>query len=146
MDRRHFLAALPAAFLAGSAMAASPKAAPKTKGVMLMNRIGPSSSELYIANADGSNERKLLQSSVFDYHAAFSADGKSIVFTSERNGDGQSDLFRCNLDGTGDQPLVVGPAVDDAGELSPDATRLAFVSTRQGYRTNIWVQDLKTGA
>jgi hypothetical protein len=100
MDRRHFLAALPAAFMAGSAMAAASKAGLKTKGVMLMNRIGPSSSELYIANADGSNERKLLQSSVFDYHAAFSADGKSIVFTSERNGDGQSDLFRCNLDGT----------------------------------------------
>jgi Tol biopolymer transport system component len=144
MDRRHFLAALPAAFMAGSAMAAASKAGLKAKGVMLMNRIGPSSSELYIANADGSNERKLLQSSVFDYHAAFSADGKSIVFTSERNGDGQSDLFRCNLDGTGVQPLVVGPAVDDAGELSPDGARLAFVSTRQGYRTNIWLQDLKS--
>jgi Tol biopolymer transport system component len=143
MDRRHFLAALPAALVAGSAIAAAPKAA-NTKGVMLMNRIGPSSSELYIANADGSNERKLLQSSVFDYHAAFSADGKSIVFTSERNGDGQSDLFRCNLDGTAIQPLVVGAAVDDAGELSPDGARLAFVSTRQGYRTNIWLQDLKS--
>jgi Tol biopolymer transport system component len=140
MDRRHFLATLPAALLAGPAMAA----APKTKGVMLMNRIGPSSSELYIANADGSNERKLLSRSVFDYHAGFSADGQSIVFTSERNGDGQSDLFRCNLDGTAIQPLVVGSAVDDAGALSPNGSRLAFVSTRQGSRTNIWVQDLKT--
>lgn len=140
MDRRHFLAALPTALLAGPAMAAAPKA----RGVMLMNRIGPSSSELYIANADGSNERKLLSRSVFDYHAAFSADGRSIVFTSERNGDGQSDLFRCNLDGTAIQPLVVGPAVDDAGALSPNGARLAFVSTRQGSRTNIWVQDLKT--
>lgn len=141
MDRRHFLAAAPAAFLAGKALAAAPK---PSKGVMLMNRIGPSSSELYIANADGSNERKLLQGSVLDYHASFSADGRSVVFTSERNGDGQSDLFRCRLDGTGIQPLVVGAAVDDAGELSPDGSRLAFVSTRQGYRTNIWVLDLKT--
>jgi Tol biopolymer transport system component len=111
---------------------------------MLMNRIGPSSSELYIANADGSNERKLLQSSVVDYHASFSADGQSVIFTSERNGDGQSDLFRCRLDGTGVQPLVVGPSVDDAGVLSPDGSRLAFVSTRQGYRTNIWTLNLKT--
>lgn len=150
MDRRHFLTALPAAFLAGEAMAAAPlkdskKAPPTPKGVMLMNRIGPSTSELYIANADGSNERKLLGRSVFDYHASFSADGKSVVFTSERNGDGQSDLFRCSLDGTNIQPLIVGAAVDDAGELSPDGARLAFVSTRDGYRTNIWLKDLKTG-
>ena len=141
MDRRHFLAAAPAVLLAGKALAAAPK---PSKGVMLMNRIGPSSSELYIANADGSNERKLLQSSVLDYHASFSADGQSVIFTSERNGDGQSDLFRCRLDGTGIQPLVVGAPVDDAGVLSPDGSRLAFVSTRQGYRTNIWVLDLKT--
>ena len=141
MDRRHFLAATPAVLLAGKALAAAPK---PSKGVMLMNRIGPSSSELYIANADGSNERKLLQSSVLDYHASFSADGQSVVFTSERNGDGQSDLFRCRLNGTDIQPLVVGAPVDDAGVLSPDGSRLAFVSTRQGYRTNIWVLDLKT--
>ena len=31
-----------------------------TKGVMLMNRIGPSASELYIANSDGTDQRKLL--------------------------------------------------------------------------------------
>ena len=54
---------------------------PKTgeKGVMLMNRIGPSTSELYMANADGTGEHKLFAISGFDYHAAFSADGKWIV-------------------------------------------------------------------
>ena len=30
------------------------------KGVMLMNRIAPSSSNLYLSNADGSGERKFL--------------------------------------------------------------------------------------
>ena len=30
------------------------------KDVMLMNRIGPSKSELYVANPDGSGEHKLL--------------------------------------------------------------------------------------
>src|SRR5262245_16776829 len=61
------------------------------KSVMLMNRIGPSVSELYIANPDGSGERKLLTESTFDYHASFSPDGQWIVFTSERNGLGQAD-------------------------------------------------------
>ena len=112
---------------------------------MLMNRIAPSSSDLYTANADGSSERKFLDTPTFDYNATFAADGQSVVFTSERNGDGNSDVFRCRIDGTGIQPLVTGPAVDDAAVLSPDG-RLAFVSTRNGYRANVWVMDLKSGA
>jgi Tol biopolymer transport system component len=115
------------------------------KGVMLMNRIGPSSSDLYIANADGTGERKFLQNAMFEYSASFAPDGKSVVFTSERNGAGQSDVFRARHDGTGIEPLVAGPAVEDAAVLSPDGTRLAFVSTRNGYRANIWLLDLKSG-
>lgn len=33
---------------------------PNQKGVMLMNRINPSTMQLYVANADGTNERLLL--------------------------------------------------------------------------------------
>ena len=113
---------------------------------MLINRIAPSSSDLYISNADGSGERKLLDTSGLDYNASFASDGQSIVFTSERNGDGNSDVFRCRADGTDIQPLVIDPAVDDAAVLSPDGTRLAFVSTRDGYRANVWVMDLRSGA
>ena len=36
------------------------------KDVMLMNRIGPSKSELYVANSDGSGEHKLLSTPGFD--------------------------------------------------------------------------------
>ena len=112
---------------------------------MLMNRIAPSSSDLYIANADGSGERKFLDTPAFDYNASFAPDGRSVVFTSERNGDGNSDVFRCRVDGTDIQPLVTGSSVDDAAVLSADG-RLAFVSTRDGYRANVWVTDLRNGA
>jgi Tol biopolymer transport system component len=120
-------------------------AAGSKKGVMLMNRIGPSASDLYIANADGTGERKLLHHGVFEYNASFTPDGNGVVFTSERNGAGQSDVFRASLDGTGIEPVVTGPSVEDAAVLSPDGTRLAFVSTRNGYRANVWVLDLKSG-
>ncbi|KAG6356711.1 hypothetical protein INS49_014585 [Diaporthe citri] len=65
------------------------------KGVFFMNRIGPSASTLYVANADGSNERALIPSnqSIFEYHAHFSPGGKSITFTSEQE-DGNADLYR----------------------------------------------------
>ncbi|MEO6340568.1 MAG: hypothetical protein ABIO39_11050 [Caulobacteraceae bacterium] len=118
------------------------------KGVMLMNRIGPSKMELYVANADGSNERRLMPASTgLDYDATFSPDGKWIVFTSERDaeGQGQADIWRIRPDGSGLERLTTDPAMEDAGVLSPDGTKLAYVSTKGGARTtNIWVLDLKT--
>lgn len=148
MRRRDFLWALPGTALAArSALAedwAGPTVAPGKKGVMLMNRIAPSVSELYIANADGSNERKLLADTRFEYNGVF-APGGGFLFTSERNGDGQSDIFRASADGKLVQPLVTGAPMDDAGVLSPDGRTLAFVSTRNGYRANIWLMDVKTG-
>jgi len=50
---------------------------------ILLHRIGPSQSTLFIANADGSEERTLLPNSGFDYNALFSADRKWIIFTPE---------------------------------------------------------------
>ena len=68
-------------------------------GVFFMNRIAPGTSELYIANADGTDERKLLgNESTYDYHASFSTDGQWITFTTERNGDGNSVSCSLRLD------------------------------------------------
>jgi Tol biopolymer transport system component len=114
------------------------------KGVMLMNRIGPSASDLYVANADGSGEHRLLPIPGFNYHATYSQDGKWIVFTSEKNADGQADLYRVHPDGTGLEQLTDDPALDDQGTLSPDDKTLAFVSTRSTHRANIWLLDLRT--
>ncbi|KAF2183118.1 dipeptidyl peptidase IV/CD26, N-terminal domain-containing protein [Zopfia rhizophila CBS 207.26] len=116
------------------------------KGVLLMNRIGPSTSELYVADADGGNERKLLLDSQFEYHASFSPDAQWITFTSERNGDGNSDLYRCHPDGSGLEKLVAMPSFEDAVALSPDGSKAAFVSTANGYKANVWVLDLATGS
>jgi Tol biopolymer transport system component len=144
MDRRTFLLAAPSAVLLATA---APKALAlgRKKGVMFMNRIGPSTAELFIANADGSGERKLLLDSVFDYHASFSGDGKWIVFTSEREGLGQADLYRVRADGSAMERLTSDPHVDDQGALSPDGSQLAFVSTRGSLRTNIWLLDIHSG-
>src|SRR3546814_2198748 len=87
---------------------------------MLMNRIAPSVSELFIANIDGSGERKLLGESAYDYNASLSPRGDRIVFTSERNGDGNSDLFVALPDGAGIKPLVTSSSMEDAGAISPD--------------------------
>ena len=116
------------------------------KRVMLMNRLGPTESVLYIANADGTGERPLMATSGFDYNASFSRDGKWVVFTSERNGFGEADIYRVHPDGSGLERLTDDPAMDDQGALSPDGTKLAFVSTRNSplHTANIWILDLNT--
>ena len=145
---------LPRGFLAcAAAMAAciTGGANAATKGTMLLNRVGPVTSELVVSNADGSGEHKLLPTPGFDYHAAWSADGKWLVFTSERDGLGQSELYRVKADGTGLQRLTHHIAVDDAAVFSPvDDDTIAFVSSRKGASdwgtTNIWTLKLSTGA
>jgi Tol biopolymer transport system component len=141
MDRRAFIGALTAFSLVSHPLVA----AVRKRGTMLMNRIAPSSSQLYIANLDGSNERLLLADSKFEYNGSFSADARTVLFTSERGGDGQSDLYRARIDGSAVEPLVTGPHVEDAGTLSPDGKKLAFVSTRDQYRANVFVMDTASG-
>jgi Tol biopolymer transport system component len=147
MDRRKVLRLFGTAAVAAQLpLAAIAKAAEvKKKGVMLMNRIAPSISELYIADLDGANERKLLADSAFDYNATRSVDGKWLVFTSERRADGQSDIYRARADGTGIEALVSTSSMEDAAVLSPDGKKLAYVSTANGYRANIWVRDMASG-
>jgi Tol biopolymer transport system component len=122
--------------------------APGKLGVMFMNRIGPSNSRLYVANADGSNEQELVtgsNTSVIEYHGSFSPDGEWIIFTSERAGDGQSDIYRVRTNGSDLETLVATPSFEDAGALSPDGKTLAYVSTEGNYTANIWVKDIETG-
>lgn len=122
----------------------SPSSSSK-KGVFLMNRIAPGTSELYISNADGTNERPLLADPVFEYHASFSPDGQWITFTGERKGDGNSDIYRVRPDGSDLQELLSTSSIEDSVVLSPNRTLAAYMSTANGYRANIWVLDLDSG-
>ena len=115
------------------------------KGVFLMNRIGPSNSALWVADAMTGEERPLLAEPKFDFHGSISADGEWVTFTSERNGDGNADIFRCRIDGRDLQPVVETPSVEDVLVMSPDGSKGAYVSTANGYVANIWAINLATG-
>lgn len=101
--------------------------------------------ELFIAASNGTGEHPFLPpeaNAYANYDAAWAPDGKSIVFTSERNG--SADLFRANPDGSGVTPLTTDPAYDDQAAFSPDGKRLVFVSSRGSGLANLWTLDLST--
>jgi Tol biopolymer transport system component len=109
---------------------------------LLFSRVGPTRIGLFLANADGTNEHALLPTDGLDYNPSFSADGKWIVFTSERGG--SADIYRVHPDGNSLERLTDDPAFDDQAALSPDGSTLAFVSSREGGFANIWLQDLSS--
>src|SRR5690348_5674558 len=102
-------------FLLLGALALAPARPAPTKNTILTNRIGPSGGELFMANGDGSGERKLNSGGKMDYDAMFSADGKWIVFTSERNG--AANIYRMHADGSGVERLTDDDGFDDQASL-----------------------------
>jgi Tol biopolymer transport system component len=133
---------LTAFFLLLGALALASAQPASTKNTILTNRIGPSGGELFLANGDGSGEHKLNSGGEMDYDAMFSADGKWIVLTSERNG--SANIYRIHPDGSGIERLTDDDGFDDQASLSPDGNQLAFVSTRGAGTCNIWILDVKT--
>ena len=116
-------------------------------GLMLLGAQGPGAQTIAFNRvevgqpaSDGSNEHPLLPNPDRDYDAIWSPDGKSIVFTSERNG--SADLFQVKPDGSGLKALTTDPAYDDQAAFSPDGQKLVFVSTRDGGNANLWILDL----
>ena len=131
---------IPTASLLALAVISSTNASDKPR--LLIQRIGPSTSTIHIANADGSDERPLLAISALDYDASLSADGQWIVFTSERQG--SADLYRARIDGSSLERLTNDPALDDQASWSPDGDRIVFVSTRGSGTTDVWTLELAT--
>lgn len=123
---------------AGRAVQSTASASPKYR--VLFNHFQAPTMTLFVADADGKNERALLPTSGLEYSPRYSANGQWIVYTAEQNG--LADIYRMHPDGSGVQRLTDDPAFDDQGALSPDGRTLAFVSTRGGGTADIWLMDV----
>ena len=102
---------------------------------------GPVATAFYVADADGSHERPLLEGSILDMNPSFTPDGRSVLFTSRRNG--SADIYRVRIDGSGLERLTDDPAFDDQAVMSPNGRDIAFVSSRSG-QADIWILDVTT--
>lgn len=94
--------------------------------------------EIYVMDADGSNQTRLTNNTTLDDWPSWSPDRKKIAFTSLRNN--QRDVYVMNADGTGEVNLTNNPAEDGAPAWSPDGTKITFTSTRDG-QYDLWVMN-----
>ena len=91
----------------------------------------PAGWDLYLYDAPGTAPTRLTEHPALDYAATFSADGRWIVFTSER--DGNPSLYVLDRTGQVDPRLLIrSDAMQDQATLSPDGRWIAFVSTHAG--------------
>lgn len=80
--------------------------------------------DIYSANLDGQDIRRLTASPGYDAEATISPNGKTIVWTSVKDGD--LDLYTMNLDGSNVRRLTDDVGYDGGAFFSPDSKKIVY--------------------
>jgi len=77
-----------------------------------------------------------------DLYPSVSADGRKLVYTSDRAGN--NDIWLRDLESGKDTPVTVGPANEGRGVISPDGTKVVFGRREQG-QVKVYLAELGRG-
>jgi Tol biopolymer transport system component len=108
----------------------------------------PTSLEIFVMNADGSNLRQVTSLGGASFAPFFTPDGSKIIFSSNHHNPRGRDfeLWLVNVDGTGLERVTWNESFDGFPMFSPDGARLVFASNRfqkAAGETNVFVADWK---
>ena len=120
------------------------------KDLLKQGLVEPKAMQLYVANADGTNKRRVIDLPGANWAPFFHPKGNKLVFSSNHHtvnqGGRRFDIFMINLDGTGLSQITNSNTFDAFPMFSPDGTKLVFASNRNAQRvytrdTNVFVAD-----
>ncbi len=86
--------------------------------------------DLYVANADGTDPRNLTNSTAIEGTPAWTPDDQHLLYESDASGTTQ--IWIMNADGTQVRQLTQGKYVNAYPAVSPDGRTVAFASQRDG--------------
>lgn len=122
------------------------EAADRYAELLADNLTAPMKMEIFTADADGSEMQRITDFGCASFAPQFTPDGKSIIFSSNRNNcdSREFDLFLIDLDGSNLRQATDFGGFTSFPEFSPDGKRLVFSSDRNAesrYEFNIFVAD-----
>ena len=99
-------------------------------------------SQLYVIDANGGEPRRLLQSTSIDTEPAYSADGKSLYFVSDRGGAPQ--IYKMQANGGNVERVTFSGTYNISPAISPDGRWMAYISRLNGS-FKLQLMELSTG-
>ena len=93
--------------------------------------VKPLHMELFLMNADGTNQRQITHNGAANFCPYFMNDGKRLIFASNVNNTGFNfDLWTIGKDGQGLERITTAPGFDGFCVFSPDGQYLVWASGR----------------
>ena len=89
---------------------------------------------IWMMDVHGGNARQLTAAGYADVNPSVTADGRRLVFQSNRGG--RTDIWRMDLDGGNARQLTQGGGNSEP-HVSPDGRSVVYVSSREGRR-GLW--------
>lgn len=102
------------------------------------------STQIWIANADGSDARKLTDTPYFiNTSPSWSPDGKRLAFVSDRGGSPQ--IYAMNIDGSGVKRLTFQGRYNQTPDWSPRGDLVAFTARDERNAFDIFTVNVDSG-
>lgn len=113
-----------------------------------LHMIRPNKMELFVMNADGSDQRQITNLGGANFGPSWTPGGTGIIFSSNHNNPRSRnfDLYIVNLDGSNLQQITTHTDFDGFPMFSPDGKKLIWASNRFDAKpgeTNLFIADWK---
>jgi Tol biopolymer transport system component len=118
------------------------------KSLLAQRMVRPRQMELWVMNADGTDQRQVTKLGGANFGPSWTPDGRRIVFSSNyKNPRSRNfELYIVNLDGTGLEQITSHDEFDGFPMFSPDGRRFIWASNRGSSKpgdTNLFLADWK---
>ena len=118
------------------------------RDLLAQHIVRPTKMELWVMNADGSDQHQVTHLGGANFGPSWTHDGKRLIFSSNYKDphSGNFDLFIVGLDGTGLEQITTDQGFDGFPMFSPDGKQLIWASQRADSKSmdvNLYIADFR---